>query len=187
MKIRTAIFGVYVSASAVGFIVVMALVLRDVRLRYVESMRRTLADTAVFLGGSVMQDMPADDTWPQKLRTLPPNAELLRVFACDRAGRVVFDSARGADVGSIYAMIARPAERPAPARDAGVADAADISEVVRGELRVAAPVRRAARTDLCGGRSAMIVPTATRFSVMPFARIIPLGHLQNFGESRSVV
>ena len=76
MKIRTAIFGVYVSASAVGFILMMALVLRDVRLRYVESMRRTLADTAAFLGASVMQDIPADDSWPRKLATLPPNASI---------------------------------------------------------------------------------------------------------------
>ena len=49
MRIRTAIFGVYVLASAVGLVVLMALVLRDVRLRYVESMRRTLGDTAVYL------------------------------------------------------------------------------------------------------------------------------------------
>ena len=139
MKIRTAIFGVYVSASALGFILMMALVLRDVRLRYVESMRRTLADTAAFLGASVMQDMPADDTWPRKLATLPSNADLLRVFACDRAGRVMFDSARGGDVGKIYALTARPAADVA----GRVADAGEISEVENGELRVAAPVRRA--------------------------------------------
>ncbi len=139
MKIRTAIFGVYVSASAVGFVLMMALVLRDVRLRYVESMRRTLADTAAFLGASVMQDIPADDTWPRKLATLPPNADLLRVFACDRAGRVVFDSARGGDVGKIYALTARSAG-DGPGRES---EAAEISEVEQGELRVAAPVRRA--------------------------------------------
>ena len=49
MRIRTAIFGVYVFASALGFAVMLGLVLRDVRLRYVESMRRTLGDTAVYL------------------------------------------------------------------------------------------------------------------------------------------
>ena len=49
MRIRTAIFGVYVTASAVGFAAIMALVLRDVRLRYIESMRRTLGDTAAYL------------------------------------------------------------------------------------------------------------------------------------------
>ena len=49
MRIRTAIFGVYVVASAVGFAAIMALVLRDVRLRYVESMRRTMGDTAAYM------------------------------------------------------------------------------------------------------------------------------------------
>jgi two-component system sensor histidine kinase CreC len=49
MRIRTAIFVVYVAASAVGFVVLMGLVLRDVRLRYVEAMRRTLGDTAAYL------------------------------------------------------------------------------------------------------------------------------------------
>ena len=37
MKIRTAIFGVYVAASAVGLAVLMAFILRDVRLRYVQT------------------------------------------------------------------------------------------------------------------------------------------------------
>ena len=49
MKIRTAIFGVYVFASAIGLAVLMAFILRDVRVRYVESMRRTLNDTAAVL------------------------------------------------------------------------------------------------------------------------------------------
>ncbi|WP_415908662.1 hypothetical protein [Oleiharenicola sp. Vm1] len=49
MKIRTLIFGVYVGVTALGFAALMALTLRDVRLRYVESMRRTMGDTAVFL------------------------------------------------------------------------------------------------------------------------------------------
>ena len=49
MRIRTAIFAVYVGASALGFAAMMGLVLRDVRLRYVESMRRTLGDTAAYL------------------------------------------------------------------------------------------------------------------------------------------
>ena len=49
MKIRTAIFGVYVIASAIGLAVLMAFILRDVRVRYVESMRRTLNDNAAVL------------------------------------------------------------------------------------------------------------------------------------------
>ena len=47
MRIRTAIFTVYVAASAAGFAVLMGFVLRDVRLRYVESMRRTLGDKQI--------------------------------------------------------------------------------------------------------------------------------------------
>src|SRR5687767_1408124 len=102
MKVRTAIFGVYVAASALGYVAVLAFVLRDVRLRYVESMRRTLGDTAAFLAVFVAQDGSADGRWEQKLATLPPNAELLRVFACDRESRVTFDSAHGHDVGQVY-------------------------------------------------------------------------------------
>ena len=49
MKIRTAIFVVYVAVSAAGFVVLMGLVLRDVRLCYVESMRRMMGNTAVLL------------------------------------------------------------------------------------------------------------------------------------------
>ncbi len=137
MKIRTAIFGVYVTASAVGFAVVMVLVMRDVRLRYVESMRRTLGDTAAFLGVFVTQGMPADDTWARKLATLPPNAELLRVFACEPAGRVIFDSAHGRDVGTIYGWPMRGGGRAA-SENYTVSNVAEVD----GELRVATPVRR---------------------------------------------
>jgi hypothetical protein len=52
VKIRTAIFGVYVAASAVGFAILMAFVLREVRVRYLESMHRTLQDTASLLAGN---------------------------------------------------------------------------------------------------------------------------------------
>lgn len=137
MKIRTAIFGVYVTASAVGFAAMMALVMRDVRLRYVESMRRTLGDTAAFLGVFVAQDMPGDDGWPKKLATLPPNADLLRVFACDPAGRVVFDSAHSRDVGKIYGWPMRGGGRVA-SENYTVSNVAEVD----GELRVATPVRR---------------------------------------------
>jgi two-component system, OmpR family, sensor histidine kinase CreC len=88
MKIRTAIFGVYVAASAVGFAVWMGLVLRDVRLRYVESMRRTLGDTAAFLAVYAGEGQPTGEAWTQRLATLPPKADLLRVFANDPAACV---------------------------------------------------------------------------------------------------
>src|SRR5436190_21900125 len=114
MKIRTAIFGVYVTASAFGFAALVVLVLRDVRFRYVESMRRTLGDTAAFLGVFVTQDMMPGDGWSQKLGALPSKADLLRVFACDSAGRVIFDSAGAGAIGKTYPwaveMRAAPAE-----------------------------------------------------------------------------
>src|SRR5688572_13642654 len=63
VKIRTAIFTVYVAASAVAFVALLTLVLRDVRLRYIESMRRTLGDTAAFLAVLAAEGSPAGDAW----------------------------------------------------------------------------------------------------------------------------
>ena len=100
MRIRTAIFVVYVVASAVGLSVVTALVLRDVRLRYVESMRRTMGDTAAYMAVFAAPES-AEVDWTAKLKTLPQQDGVLRVFACDRAGKVLFDSA-GRDVGQVY-------------------------------------------------------------------------------------
>ncbi len=138
MKIRTAIFGVYVAASALGFAAMMAFVLRDVRLRYVESMRRTLGDTAAFLAVFVTPAADAGDGWADKLATLPANADLLRVFACDATGRVAFDSAHGRDLGQIYGWPMRGGG-PAASENYSVSNVAEVG----GELRVAAPVRRA--------------------------------------------
>lgn len=115
----------------------MALVLHDVRLRYVESMRRTLGDTAAFLAVFVAPEEADAVAWPQKLATLPSKVELLRVFACDRDGRVRFDSAGGRDVGQIYSWPMRGGG-PAASENYSVSN---VSEVA-GELRVAAPVRR---------------------------------------------
>lgn len=135
MRIRTAIFAVYVIASAIGFAVMMGLVLRDVRLRYVESMRRTLGDTAAYMAAFAAPTSASDD-WTRKLTTLPSRADPLRVFACDRDGRVIFDSA-GREVGQIYTW---------PLRGGGSAASENytVSNVaeVGGELRVAARVRR---------------------------------------------
>ncbi len=100
MRIRTVIFAVYVGASALGLAAVTGLVLRDVRLRYVESMRRTLGDTAAYMAAFAAPASAAED-WTVKLATLPKQADLLRVFACDRDGKVLFDSA-GRDIGQIY-------------------------------------------------------------------------------------
>lgn len=135
MRIRTAIFGVYVIASAVGFAGMMGLVLRDVRLRYVESMRRTLGDTAAYLAAFATPVSPAED-WTRRLATLPVHADLLRVFACDRAGRVIFDSA-GRDQGKKYVWTMTGGGRVASENYTAV-NVAEVGE----ELRVAARVRR---------------------------------------------
>lgn len=135
MKIRTAIFGVYVGASAVGFAGMMGLVLRDVRLRYVESMRRTLGDTATYLAAAAAPATPEED-WTRRLVALPPQTGWLRVFACDRDGRVLFDSA-GRDTGRLYTW-------PWVGGGANASENYTVANVaeVGGELRVAARVRR---------------------------------------------
>jgi len=134
MKIRTAIFGVYVVASAIGFAGVMALVLRDVRLRYVESMRRTLGDTAAYLA-AFAAPTSAEDDWVRRLESLPAHVDVLRVFACDPKGLVTFDSA-GRDKGRTYTWNMTGGGRAASENYTVV----NIAE--RGnELLVAAPVR----------------------------------------------
>jgi len=135
MRIRTAIFGVYVVASAIGLAAVMALVLRDVRLRYVESMRRTIGDTAALLA-TYATPASAGEDWTARLAALPPQADLLRVFACDRDGRVLFDAA-GRDVGQVYQWSMTGGGRFA-SKNYSVANVA----VVGSELRVVAPVQR---------------------------------------------
>ena len=134
MKIRTAIFGVYVAASAVGFAAMMGLVLRDVRLRYVESMRRTMGDTAAYLAAYATPTVAGED-WVKKLASLPPGTEVLRVFACDRDDRVIFDAA-GRDTGQTYARVMYGGGRIA-SENYSVPNVA----VVDNELRVFAPVR----------------------------------------------
>ncbi len=134
MRIRTAIFGVYVVASAIGLAAVMALVLRDVRLRYVESMRRTLGDTAALLV-TITEPGSADGDWTKPLREHPPQAELLRVFACAPDGRVLFDAA-GRDVGQVYHWSMIGGGRFA-SKNYSVANVAQVGD----ELRVMAPVQ----------------------------------------------
>eukprot|EP01035_Chromulina_nebulosa_P014967 gene14967-19821_t len=114
----------------------MGLVLRDVRLRYIESMRRTMGDTAAFLAVLAAGGPRGEGEWSRKLATLPPNAELLRVFASDRDGRVVFDSAHGRDVGQVYGWPMFGGGRFA-SENYTVANVAEVA----GELRVRAPVR----------------------------------------------
>jgi two-component system sensor histidine kinase CreC len=134
VKIRTAIFGVYVVASAIGFVGLMALVLRDVQLRYVESMRRTLGDTAVYLA-DYATPTAAGGAWAEKLAGLPAGTEGLRVFACDRDGRVLFDSA-GRDRGQVYVWT-MTGGGPNASQGYTTPNLAEVDN----ELRVAAPVR----------------------------------------------
>lgn len=148
MKIRTAIFGVYVAASAVGLAVLMAFILRDVRLRYVESMRRTLNDTAAVLAtllesNSAVANGSADlgAAWRENLPALARAAGTLRVYVTDARGVVVFDGNGGRDVGRDYAL--RPEMQ---AYFDKAYEARGNAGVVDGELRVTAPVRRAGET-----------------------------------------
>ncbi|HWL15826.1 MAG TPA: hypothetical protein VNR00_09485, partial [Opitutus sp.] len=84
MRIRTSIFGVYVTASAVGFLVLMYFMLAEVRPRYVASLRTTLSDSARLIATAL-----AGRPLPAKLET--PGAGLrLRVLTLD--GRVLLDS-----------------------------------------------------------------------------------------------
>jgi len=136
VKIRTAIFSVYVAVTGVAFVVLLALVLRDVRLRYVESMRRTMGDTAAFLAVLATQGPAVGDNWAEKLNALPPNVELLRVFASNLEERVVFDSAHGKDVGQTYEWPMRGGGRIA-SENYSLPNVA----IVGDELRVRAPVR----------------------------------------------
>ena len=148
MKIRTAIFGVYVAASAVGLAVLMAFILRDVRVRYVESMRRTLNDTAAVLAtlaessaGTAAGDLGA--AWRDNLPALSRAAGTLRVYLTDARGVVVFDGNGGRDVGRDYAL--RPEMR---SHFTKAYESTGNEGLVDGELRVTAPVMRG--TEIMG-------------------------------------
>lgn len=97
MKIRTAIFGVYVAASAVGLAVLMRFMLAEVRPRYVDSLQRTLHDTARLVAAGI--EMRAGDdpaaaelSGKNNYATLRRAASGVRVRLLDRARTVVFDS-----------------------------------------------------------------------------------------------
>lgn len=143
MKIRTAIYGVYVTASGVGFAILMAFVLREVRVRYLESMQRTLNDTAallaVLLEGELERQPDATDlgaVWRNSRPAFGRAAGTLRVYVTDARGVVVFDANDGRDVGRDYSP------RPEMRMPLGLLDdGAKSAGVVDGELRVAALVR----------------------------------------------
>src|SRR5205823_4860164 len=134
------IFGVYVAVSAVGLVVLMAFILREVRVRYVESMRRTLNDTtgmlAVLLESDLeRQGMAADlgAAWRANLPAFARAAGTLRVYVTDARGIVVFDGNGGRDLGRDYTL--RPEMQ---AYFAKAYEAMDNTGIVDGELRVTA-------------------------------------------------
>ena len=108
MKIRTAIFTVYVAASAVGFAVLMRFMLAEVRPRYVTAVRLNLQDSArmvaVALNGRTAAEAAAALAGQASSRA--------RLVAAD--GRVLFDSmeppaaaAEGSDSASSRALVRR--------------------------------------------------------------------------------
>lgn len=108
MKIRTAIFLVYVAASAVGFAVLMRFMLVEVRPRYVTAVRLNLQDSARMVAaamhGRTSAEAAAALAGPASFRT--------RLVAAD--GRVMFDSAEapppevaGYDASSGRALVRR--------------------------------------------------------------------------------
>lgn len=90
MKIRTAIFGTYTIASAVGLAVLMRFVLAEVRPRYVSSLERTMQES-VSLVAAALRSRPAED-WPVTLADLAAVQTGMRLHVEDAAGEVIFDS-----------------------------------------------------------------------------------------------
>ncbi|QYM79441.1 HAMP domain-containing protein [Horticoccus luteus] len=138
MRIRTAIFGVYVAASAAGFCVLMALVLREVRLRYMESMRHTLTEVATVLASGAGDVRNANEAqaardWRQGI-SVPVREE----------GRgVQIFTVSGSDAAAIAAAKGAP---PVMLGDAGGGTTGRGAALVGRELRAWAPVVEKERT-----------------------------------------
>jgi two-component system sensor histidine kinase CreC len=101
VKIRTAIFGVYVAVSAVGFAGLLGFGLREARARYVEGLQRTMHDTARLLANA-LESEPSGNGWAGR-GALAGRFDAgvagpagLRIQVGDAAGRVIFDSAGSA-------------------------------------------------------------------------------------------
>jgi len=89
MKIRTAIFSIYVVASAVGFVGLMLFVLAEVRPRYVAALRGNLQDTVRVLAPALQ-----GRTKTEAAAALGGKESFhVRLMAAD--GRVIFDSMEG--------------------------------------------------------------------------------------------
>ena len=134
--------------SAIGLAVLMAFILRDVRVRYVESMRRTLNDTAAVLAtlaepapGAATDGSDLGAAWREKLPSLSRAAGNLRVYVTDARGIVVFDGNGGKDVGRDYTLRPEMQEYFSKAYETTGNEG-----LVDGELRVTAPVIHGGKT-----------------------------------------
>lgn len=139
MRIRTAIFVVYVSSAALGFAALMFFILREVRPRYVASIHRTMDDAAKLLAASVAAN------WSDGANADPAHwARLARALAEPQTGITV---AVLTPDGTVLAEAS--SDLPANPRD-GLAKrlASDVLDrsydrraVEPNEVRVSAPVR----------------------------------------------
>jgi len=146
MRLRTVIFGVYVVSSAVGFAFLMGLMLWEVRPRYMESTRRTMAETAKLLAVMLeakLEALPEDtgtarvaDTCRAELQSLQKASGLMRVYVTDQKGLVIGDSAGGADIGKDYTRRAEMVAYFESYESKGSS-----TDLVAGELRVSAPIQ----------------------------------------------
>ena len=151
MRLRTVIFGVYVLSSAVGFAILMAIMLWEVRPRYVESMRRNMEESAHLMSVllearlrshpelEAARGAPAGPEvgylWREELAALQKVAGRMRVYVTDHRGILIGDSAGNADIGQDYTR--RP-EMEAYFKKIYKGDTN--TDLVRGELRVSVPM-----------------------------------------------
>ncbi|MSU70356.1 MAG: HAMP domain-containing protein [Opitutaceae bacterium] len=90
MKIRTAIFTVYVAASAVGFAVLMRYMLAEMRPRYVMAVRANLQDAAQVVAAALRGRTAAEAV------SALASPSSFRVRLMTATGKVLFDSAEPA-------------------------------------------------------------------------------------------
>lgn len=93
MNIRTAIFGTYVIASAVGLAVLMRFVLAEVRPRYVSSIERTMQDSAHLIAATLSEHRAPD--LDSQFKAWAEAKSGLRLRLKDATGEVIFDSRPG--------------------------------------------------------------------------------------------
>lgn len=140
MKIRTAIFGIYVTASAVGFAVLMRFMLAEVRPRYVASLRSSMSDSARLLAAALENQVPTT----QLAQTT--TGLKLRVITID--GRVLVSSTT--DDGTAASPYAADGARRELAQRMGSRILDEAQPLTEEALRVTAPV------TLQGGQRALV-------------------------------